>query len=175
MINGILMVFAGVLCVFRFHFTWQAAIAFLFLGMLIVIGVHDQRTMEIPDRYNMILWGIGLISMLPVFGFGLSSGISLKDRILGFFIISLPMLVVDLMMIPGGFGGGDIKLMAAAGFFLGWRGTLLAAILAFAVAGIYSIFLLVAGRAGRKDAFAFGPFLCAGLAFSALYGGSLLF
>ena len=169
MISVILMVLAGTLCVFRFHFTWQAVITFLWLGMLILIGIHDHRTMEIPDRYNLILWGIGLVSMLPVFFSGSGSSLSLADRALGFFIISLPMFSVD-MLIPGGFGGGDIKLMAAAGWFLGWKGNLLAAVLAFAAAGVYSIFLLITGRAGRKDSFAFGPFLCVGLAFSVLSG-----
>lgn len=172
MISSILTVLAGTLCVFRFHFTWRAAITFLWIGILIVIGIHDHRTMEIPDRYNIILWGIGMVSMLSAFVFHCGPVISLTDRVLGIFIISFPMFAVDLL-IPGGFGGGDIKLMAAAGVFLGWRGNLLAAMLAFVCAGIYSAILLVTGRASRKDAFAFGPFLCAGLAVSALCGDVL--
>ena len=167
MIGFILTVLAGTLCVFRFHFTWQAAITFLWLGMLIRIGIHDHHTLEIPDRYNLILGGIGLVSMLPAFSFWSGPALSLTDRLYGFFIISLPMFALDLF-VPGGFGGGDIKLMAAAGLFLGWRRSLLAAVVAFFAAGLYSIILLITGRAKRKSVFAFGPFLCMGLALAAL-------
>ena len=91
----------------------------------------------------------------------------LTDRLLGMLVVSFPMLLTDFI-IPAGFGGGDIKLMAAAGLFLGWRPVLMAAVMAFAAAGVYSVFLLLTGRAGRRDAFAFGPFLCAGLAVAEL-------
>ena len=33
-------------------------------------------------------------------------------------LVSVPMLLLTLA-VPGAFGGGDIKLMAASGFFLG--------------------------------------------------------
>ena len=76
--------------------------------------------------------------------------------------------------IPGGFGGGDIKLMAAAGLFLGWQRTLLAGFLALVGGGTYGIWLLAARKAGRRDHFAFGPFLCAGLAAALLFGEPML-
>ena len=84
------------------------------------------------------------------------------SRLVGMIVVSLPMVVMDLFF-PGGFGGGDIKLMGAAGLFLGWRRVFAAAVIALFAAGLYSIFLLVTKRAGREDAFAFGPFLCGGL------------
>ena len=46
-------------------------------------------------------------------------------RAIGFFIVSLPMYLLTLL-IPDCFGGGDIKLIAVAGFLLGWKLTLLA-------------------------------------------------
>ena len=162
MTGVVLTVLAGILCLFRFYLSWQAAVTFLWLCVLIRIAIHDQATMEIPDRYNLILAGIGLVSMLPAF-----FDIPVSDRIAGMLVVSLPMFCTDLL-VPGGFGGGDIKLMAAAGLFLGWRGSLLAAVLAFGAAGVYSLYLLISRKAGRKDAFAFGPFLCAGLAIAAL-------
>ena len=74
----------------------------------------------------------------------------------------------------GAFGGGDIKLMAAAGLFLGWQNTLLAMFFGIVFGGIYGIYLLAAKKAGKKDHFAFGPFLCAGIVIAMLFGGPVL-
>ena len=95
------------------------------------------------------------------------------DRLIGALCVSLPMLVVALV-IPGGFGGGDIKLMVVLGAFLGWRHTLLTGFFALFGGGIYAIYLLKKGKAGRKDHFAFGPFLCAAAGFAIFWGDSIL-
>jgi len=74
----------------------------------------------------------------------------------------------------GAFGGGDIKLMAAAGLFLGWQNTLLAMFLGILGGGLYGIWLLAAKKADKKDHFAFGPFLCAGIVIAMLLGEPIL-
>lgn len=51
----------------------------------------------------------------------------------------------------GAFGGGDIKLMAACGVFLGWRLTLVSTVLAILGGGIYGIWLMAAKKAARKE------------------------
>ena len=82
-------------------------------------------------------------------------------HIIGALCVSVPMFLLCLV-IDGAFGGGDIKLMAAAGLFLGWQNTLLAMFFGIVFGGIYGIYLLAAKKAGKKDHFAFGPFLCVG-------------
>jgi leader peptidase (prepilin peptidase)/N-methyltransferase len=71
-----------------------------------------------------------------------------------------------VLFIPGGFGGGDIKLMAAAGIVLGWKGNVFAFFIAALLGGVYGIYLLVTKKKGRKEHFAFGPFLSIGIAVS---------
>ena len=78
------------------------------------------------------------------------------------------------LIVPGGFGGGDIKLMAAAGLLLGWQRSLFAVFLALLAGGGYGIWLLAAHKAGRKDHFAFGPFLCIGIAAALFWGGDVV-
>ena len=78
------------------------------------------------------------------------------------------------LVIDGAFGGGDIKLMAATGLFLGWQNTLLAMFFGIVFGGMYGIYLLAAKKAGKKDHFAFGPFLCAGIVIAMLFGGPVL-
>ena len=64
---------------------------------------------------------------------------------------------------PGSIGGGDVKLMGAAGLLLGRELIITAFVIGIFPAGLYSLGLLLSGKAGRKDGIPFGPFLCLGL------------
>ena len=70
-------------------------------------------------------------------------------------------------------GGGDIKLMFGAGFFLGARLTVVAAFLGILLGGGFGALLLAAKKADRKTRFAFGPFLCIGIAAAMFFGERL--
>ena len=95
------------------------------------------------------------------------------DRLIGMLVVSAPMLLLTLL-IPGGFGGGDIKLMAASGFFLGIRLILFAMILAIIAGSVYGIFMVKNRKRDRKDQFAFGPFLAIGLSIAAFWGNEIV-
>lgn len=145
---------------------WQGLLALVWCGVLLTVALIDAQTMTIPDRLNLTLALLGLVSLA-------AQPAAWADRLLGAVCVSVPMLVLCLF-VPGGFGGGDIKLMAAAGLFLGWQLTLTAGFLALLGGGAYGGWLLAARKAGRGDHFAFGPFLCAGLTVSLLFGQPLL-
>ena len=78
-------------------------------------------------------------------------------------------LLAAALMAQGGFGGGDIKLMAASGIFLGGSGNFRAFAAGVFLAGIYCGWMLLCGRLNRKAQIAFGPFLCMGIAVEVLY------
>ena len=61
--------------------------------------------------------------------------------------------------IPGAFGGGDIKLMAVSGAFLGTGPVVCAMFFGLLTGGAYGAFMLKSKKLGKKDVFAFGPFL----------------
>lgn len=61
----------------------------------------------------------------------------------------------------GALGGGDVKLMAVVGLWLG-KEVVLALTTGFILGGVAAVVLLLLRRAGRKDFFAFGPFLIIG-------------
>ncbi len=149
----------------------EGILTFLFLGVLTVTAAVDQETMEIPDSLPITVLILSAISVLlePE---GLLQ-MPLASRIIGFFSASVPMLLLALA-IPGAFGGGDIKLMAACGAFLGWKRNLLALFFAVLGGGVWGIWLLLKKKATRTDAFAFGPFLCTGMAISLFWGERLL-
>ncbi len=89
-------------------------------------------------------------------------GVSVQERCLGAVVIAVPMLVLTVLL-KGGFGGGDIKLMAVSGFLNGVKVITYAGMLGIILSGIYVSMMLAAGKMGRKDSFAFGPFLVMGI------------
>ena len=132
-----------------------------------VTALLDWDTMEIADG----CWiAVALLAVAAAFTL---KNAAWPERLIGALAVSVPMLLLTLL-IADAFGGGDIKLMAAGGLFLGWKLILAAAALAILGGGLYGGYLLAAKKKGRKDHFAFGPFLCAGMALSLLFGQSLI-
>ena len=135
-------------------------------GILLSIALIDAETQTIPDRLNFAL------AICGVAGTALSPA-GWRGHIIGAVCVSVPMFLLCLA-IDGAFGGGDIKLMAAAGLFLGWQNTLLAMFFGILGGGVYGMYLLAAKKADKKDHFAFGPFLCVGIVLAMLFGEPVL-
>ena len=132
--------------------------AVIFTLLLCAASVTDLTKRIVPNWLCLGIAGVSIIGFTPV-------------KLLGI-LIALPFLLAAVFF--GGMGGGDIKLMAAAGLFLGWQNTLLAMFFGIVFGGMYGIYLLAAKKAGKKDHYAFGPFLCAGIVIAMLFGGPVL-
>lgn len=144
-------------CVYKWGISWQALIVYAFLAVLTMVAFVDVDRMKIPNSFLVVAGVIGVLSM-PFF-----TEISFMERIIGVCCVSVPLLVLALIL-WGGLGGGDIKLMAVCGLFLGWEQSLLAFVAAGVAAGLFCILMLMTGRMGRKSKVAFGAFLCLGMA-----------
>lgn len=136
--------------------TERAVVTVIYLVILAAAALQDRKTRKIPDRLVLSLGLCGLFS-IPFY-----PEITLMERMTGVFCVSL-LLVGITVLAPGSFGGGDIKLMAAGGIFLGWKHNADAFIIALMLAGIYCVIMLLLGKVGRKSKVAFGPFLCIGI------------
>ncbi len=128
----------------------------LFILSLIIIGWTDYKTKKIPD-----IW-IGILLCLVITLCSSDSGRSISEYLQGMFCVSLPLFILALV-VPGSFGGGDIKLMAVCGILLGWKGILQAFIMAVYIAGICIGVLLMKKRLALHEKIAFGPALCLGV------------
>lgn len=135
----------------------------IYLGILSAIALTDWKTRRIPNRFH---W---MILLLAAAGLWTQPAFMISDRLAGSVIVSVPMLLISLIA-HGSFGGGDIKLMAVSGLFLGTKATICAMVLAVLSGGFYSVVMLKCGKYKKKDQFAFGPFLAFGLAVAALWG-----
>lgn len=131
----------------------------LFDIVLIDLAVLDYRRRKIKDWYHVAILLLTLLAMVTI------PEISLKNRMAGMFVISVPMTVLALLF-PGSFGGGDVKLVFASGAFLGWKLVLQGTELAIFLAGIYSFWLIFIKKEKKNVQFALGPYLGAGFILS---------
>lgn len=85
-------------------------------------------------------------------------------------------LVLALLR-PADLGLGDVKLAAVLGLVTGWLGwdiALAGIFLGFLAAGLVAVGLVLAGRAGRRTAVPFGPFMLFGALVAVGWGEPLL-
>ena len=100
----------------------------------------------------------------------------LLDYLIGFFCISGFMLLLLIIgrAVKGvdAFGGGDIKLMAAAGLFLGYKNVILAFFLGCILGAVIHVIRMKVSE--KQRVLAFGPYLCAGLTIAMLFGTNII-
>ncbi len=142
-------------------FNFVSIIYCLMTSALLVLSIIDFRTYEIPFGINVFIGILGLIRM----------GLDWTDwvnYVLGFCTVSLFLLLLYFLTKGRGIGGGDIKLMAAAGLVLGWKLILLAFILGCLLGSVLHVIHMKVSKADRV--LAFGPYLAMGIFVSMLYG-----
>lgn len=147
----------AVIPIFYYGLSVQGLLVFLVYCVLMTIAVIDMDTQYIPPELNIILAVLGIISIIIL------PGPTLVERGIGVVCVSLPLIIITLI-VPGAFGGGDIKMMAAIGILLGWKGTVMAFLIGLLLGGAYGVYVLITKKMGRKEHFAFGPFLAIGIA-----------
>lgn len=157
----------GCLCFYHYGLSLMTIASFILAEILIAVTFIDIDTMEIP---NQLVVATGIMAILFAF---IDPTVSLVSRVVGFFIVSAPMLGLCYIK-EGAFGGGDIKLIAMLGFLLGTVNVLVGTFIAIISAGIYAIILLATKNTKLQAHMAFGPFLSAGCFIALLYGSQLL-
>lgn len=132
---------------------------------LIVITVIDWRTYEIPVGLNVFIGILGIIGI--AFDYK-----NFLYYIIGALCVSGLLLLIYILSKGRAMGGGDIKLMAAAGLLIGWDKIILAFVLGCILASI--IHLIRMKISGQGSVLAFGPYLAAGIYIAALYGEKII-
>jgi leader peptidase (prepilin peptidase)/N-methyltransferase len=155
LVSGVLYV----LLWFKFGFSIPFAIYAALASTLLTVALIDYDHKIIPN-----------IITLPgmVIGLGLSTWalpITLVDSLLGL-LLGGGLFYLIAFLTKGGMGGGDIKLVAMIGCFLGWPGALFTIFSGALLGSLVGITLMLLGRKGRKDKVPFGPFLsCSAILF----------
>lgn len=141
--------------------------ALVLLSALVAITAIDLKHQLIPDMITLpgVVAGFLVSLVIP--------RVSWVDSLVGIFIGGGVFFLIILVS-GGGMGGGDMKLAAMMGAFLGWKLALVALFVGVLSGGLVAVILLASGRRTRKDPVPFGPFLALGAAVSLFLGEGLL-
>ena len=142
----------------------------VFVTMLLIGLAIDLKHKLLPDRITISLLVFSLmVSFLPG---GLSPWWALIGAVSGGGLMYGIAVVGDAVYKRETMGGGDIKLTAAIGAFLGWKMLLVGLFLAFLLGAAGGLIYLAIG--GRDKTIPFGPFLAAGALLALVIGQALL-
>lgn len=160
-----------VLCLLRFDLTALCARNLVFLGCLFLLTLTDLDDMIIPDGCHIA----ALIAWLAALPFTFTGWHDVVMHVLAGVVFGGGLLAVSLVLdrVLGrdSLGGGDIKLFAIVGLYLGFIGTLFA-LMAACVLGL--TFHALSRRRDGQKAFPFGPSIALAAALMLLYGAPLV-
>ncbi len=143
--------------VWHFGPTLEAAWVYAFLAIMIAITFIDWEHQIIPDPLSIggtVLGFIGAWVCLDV-----SVVESLVGAAVGAGLILTIAFAYKATRKVEGMGGGDVKLMAMIGAFLGWQMVLVVLFLAAAAGSVYGVWFMRRAGGDGKTAVAFGSFL----------------
>ena len=161
------------------YFYWQFGLSYEFavfsflLTVLLVIFFIDLDFQIIPDVITLpgILFGLAL-SFLP-------GGIGIYAALIGMLVgggsLFLIAMLGDWLFKKESMGGGDIKMAAMLGAFLGWQKILLIFISSSVIGLVVSLIMMSFSAKLRKErVIPFGPFLAVAAVLAISYGDQLI-
>jgi leader peptidase (prepilin peptidase)/N-methyltransferase len=141
----------------KFGMSLEALIIYCFIASLIIIIYIDIDHWIIPDSISLpgILVGFAVSFFVD--------RIHYTDSILGILIgggtLWLVAFVYQLLTKKEGMGGGDIKLLAMIGAFLGWQGVILTIFLSSVIGTVANVPGMLLSKKFFNYKLPFGPFI----------------
>ncbi len=146
---------------------------FAFVATLICITVIDLYHQIIPDVISLPGIGVGLLASLIIPQITFFN--SLMGILLGGGSLFLVASLYQWIFKREGMGGGDVKLLAMIGAFLGWKAVILTILLSSLIGSITGITIMILKGKGFKYAIPFGPFLSLGAVIALFYQNEIIF
>jgi leader peptidase (prepilin peptidase)/N-methyltransferase len=146
----------------------RALLFFAVFCVLLAMALIDADTHTISDGMSIVL---GILAVISIWT---GPEVDMQSRLIGLAVVSVP-LFITAVLVRGAFGLGDVFLMIPAGFLLGTSGVLAAFFIGIIGGGVYGAYALIRRKKNRKDFFAFGPCLAAGIFTSLLFGQDIVY
>jgi leader peptidase (prepilin peptidase)/N-methyltransferase len=159
----------------RYGVSLETAKATALATLLAALTVTDLELRILPDRLTLTGAALGIAfalagsCRLPIAACAVRTAPYLLASAGAFALFALIAAAAR-----GGMGGGDAKMAAMIGAFLGWPKTGSALLVAFLVGGTVAVLLVALGIKTRKDLIPFGPFLALGAAVAMLWGDAVI-
>jgi leader peptidase (prepilin peptidase)/N-methyltransferase len=150
----------------------QSLICIILSSALIIIAFIDLNEQIVPDVISLpgIIIGLTLSFFVPYLSF-INSALGV---VVGGGIILIIALVGSAVFKKEAIGGGDIKLAAMIGAFLGWKYIVISLFFGFFLGALTGIILVLSRVKSRADAVPFGPFIALGSIITLLWGEKIL-
>jgi leader peptidase (prepilin peptidase) / N-methyltransferase len=155
-----------------FGASWTTILYCILFSALLVVTGTDLTHKIIPNVVTVpgiVLGLVGAATVLPVGPVNALLGMVVGGGILWALAWASPYLFGK-----EGMGGGDIKLLAMIGAFLGWKPALLTIMIGSLSGSVIGISLIAFGVMKREDYIPFGPYLVFGALVSLFFGEPLL-
>lgn len=168
-----------VACFLRFGISLQSPVAALFCALMLALAMIDFDHMLLPDKLTWpgIVLGILLQPFVPWAQLWEGPWGAMAGGALGALVGSGLLLAVwigwYLLRHEEGMGLGDVKMLAAIGAFLGWKGVLVALFFAALAGAVVGLVLMAVQGTDLKTKLPFGTFLALG-GLLALFAGEPL-
>jgi len=150
----------------------QTLVYTILSSALIIISFIDLDEQIIPDEIS--LSGIVIGFLISFFVPYISYFNSLLGILAGGGIIFLIALAGLAIFKKEAMGGGDVKLAAMIGAFIGWRYIILSLFIGFFIGAVTGILLILSKVKNKDDIIPFGPFIVLGSILTILWGKNLL-
>ena len=149
--------------VVKFHLTWEFG-AYCVLGAgLVSLSWIDLKTKRLPREIIYVTAALG-VPLLCVAALVRHEPRRMLMMLLGA-ALALTFMALVYVLSKGGMGDGDVRLSPLLGAYLGWLNPGFVAIglfTGFLFGAIVGVAMMAGGKAGRKTAVPFGPFLAVG-------------
>jgi prepilin signal peptidase PulO-like enzyme (type II secretory pathway) len=165
---------------YRFGLTENLAYSLFFVTILVLLSAIDYQTKIIPDRVLLPSMAVSAVLLLLYFIRldvpPLTNDTGITGAIVGFLggggmLLAIAALA-PLLFKKEAMGGGDIKLAAFMGLYLGGY-VFMAVFLGSLLGAVAGVVLMTTGKVGPKDMIPFGPFLAAGAILTVFFGPQL--
>ena len=156
-----------------FVFGWTAllAVRLLFAAAMVALFFIDLEHRLLPDRITLPGIAAGLVASLF-----LPPGI--RDALIGTLAGGGVLWAIGEAYYrysgEEGMGGGDVKMLAMIGAFLGWQLVLVTLVFSSIAGAVTGLILLASRRGGLKYALPYGTFLALAALVSSLYGDQIV-
>ncbi len=160
------------LLVWRFGLGWPTLAYAALVSALLVVTAIDLVHFIIPNVITIPGILVGLVAAATILPIGIWN--ALLGVLIGGGVLWLLALVSPYVFGKEGMGGGDIKLLAMIGAFLGWKPTVLTIMIGSIIGSVVGLTLIGLKMMQRDQYIPFGPFLALGAVLALFFHQDLL-
>lgn len=159
----------------NFGYEFKSLYYMFLISILIIITFIDIDHFIIPDK--LVLLGSIFAIIVNFLGYGIPFLDGIKGALISGVSVLVVTLIIEWILKKEVMGGGDIKLYAMIGLFLGVKLSLLTILLSIYIGGAYGIVVIIYNKIKKHEfnsMIPFGPFISIAAVIATLCGNNII-